>query len=114
MLVGYRKLSTLCVAAAPLPATELLQVLHANLSSLGLSKTLPYLAMFVASNAGGWAGDTLINRGKFSVAAGRKAVNTAGFAVATAAIMFMPGGWLNKHASDACMQQRKCSRGDGF
>ncbi|PRW51088.1 putative anion transporter 5 [Chlorella sorokiniana] len=66
------------------------QVLHANLAAMGSVKALPYLLMFAASNAGGWAGDWLINSGRCSVAAGRKFVNTAGFWSAAAALMLMP------------------------
>jgi ACS family sodium-dependent inorganic phosphate cotransporter len=47
--------------------------------------------MFAASNAGGWAGDYFINMGRRSVAGGRKAVNTAGFWAAAAALVLMPG-----------------------
>jgi hypothetical protein len=53
-------------------------VLKRDLSDLGPIKALPYLAMFLTSNAGGWAGDWLINRRGLSVATARKAVNTAG------------------------------------
>jgi ACS family sodium-dependent inorganic phosphate cotransporter len=67
------------------------KILDANIASLGLVKTLPYLTMFAASNAGGWAGDYLITVGKKSVAEGRKAVNTAGFWTASAALLLMPG-----------------------
>ena len=67
------------------------KILNANLASLGLIKTLPYLTMFVASNAGGWTGDYIINVGRRSVAGGRKSVNTAGFWAAAAALMLMPG-----------------------
>ncbi|KDD72187.1 hypothetical protein H632_c3727p0 [Helicosporidium sp. ATCC 50920] len=60
-----------------------------DLSAMGALKTLPYLVMFGASNAGGWAGDALIHRG-WGVASARKAVNSAGFAVAAAALLLMP------------------------
>lgn len=53
-------------------------ILKKELSDLGPLKTLPYLAMFLTSNAGGWAGDWLIVRRGAPVAAARKAVNTAG------------------------------------
>ena len=66
-------------------------MLHASLASLGTAKTLPYLVMFAASNAGGWAGDWLINVRRLGVATGRKAVNTVGFWSAAAALMLMPG-----------------------
>ena len=71
-----------------------LQVLHADLATLGAVKTLPYLIMFAASNAGGWTGDWMINVRRRSVAAGRKLVNTAGFWAATVALMLMPGEGL--------------------
>lgn len=45
---------------------------------MGPLKTLPYLVMFLMSNAGGWAGDALILKQHRSVAAARKAVNTLG------------------------------------
>ena len=54
------------------------QVLHANLAQAGSAKTLPYLVMFVTSNAGGWAGDYLIASRRASVAGARKAVNSVG------------------------------------
>ena len=53
-------------------------LLRTNLATLGAVKTLPYLVMFVMSNAGKMAGDWLITRRKWSVAAGRQAVNTLG------------------------------------
>lgn len=66
------------------------KILQANLATLGVVKTLPYITMFVASNAGGWAGDYLINIGRRSVAGGRKVVNTIGFWSGTVALMLMP------------------------
>lgn len=45
---------------------------------MGPLKTLPYLVMFLMSNAGGWAGDALILKHHKSVATARKAVNTLG------------------------------------
>jgi ACS family sodium-dependent inorganic phosphate cotransporter len=45
---------------------------------MGALKTLPYLVMFLMSNAGGWTGDALILKHHKSVAAARKAVNTLG------------------------------------
>ena len=59
------------------------KVLKADLAELGPVKTLPYLIMFAMSNVGNLCGDWLITRGKWSVAAARKAVNTvgAGFAL---------------------------------
>lgn len=53
-------------------------VLKANLANLGGFKTLPYLVMFLTSNLGGWVGDHLIIKKRFSVAAARKSVNTLG------------------------------------
>lgn len=67
------------------------KVLSIQLSNLGILKGVPYITMFLASNAGGWAGDYLIHLGKRSVAGGRKAVNTAGFGMAAIALMLMPG-----------------------
>lgn len=67
------------------------QVLHADLAHMGTIKALPYLLMFAASNAGGWAGDWVINVRRRSVAAGRKLVNTAGFWSAAVALMLMAG-----------------------
>ena len=54
------------------------QVLGSNLADLGWGRTLPYLAMFVASNGGGWLGDHLIQSHRFSVASARKTVNSIG------------------------------------
>jgi hypothetical protein len=45
---------------------------------MGPLKTLPYLVMFLMSNAGGWTGDALILKQHKGVAAARKAVNTLG------------------------------------
>lgn len=79
----------------PTPHTHIsstpLQVLHADLAHMGGIKALPYLLMFAASNAGGWAGDWVINVRRRSVAAGRKLVNTAGFWSAAVALMLMAG-----------------------
>ena len=66
------------------------KILHANLASTGAIKTLPYITMFLASNAGGWMGDYIITRGRRSVALGRKVVNTTGFWCAAAALLLMP------------------------
>jgi MFS transporter, ACS family, solute carrier family 17 (sodium-dependent inorganic phosphate cotransporter), other len=52
-------------------------VLHANLSSAGSTKMLPYLVMFVMSNAGNMGGEWLIARGA-PVATARKTVNSVG------------------------------------
>lgn len=53
-------------------------MLQLDLTSMGPLKTLPYLVMFLMSNAGGWAGDALILQHHKSVAAARKTVNTIG------------------------------------
>lgn len=53
-------------------------MLHANLAQAGSAKTLPYLVMFITSNAGGWAGDHLIASRRTSVAGARKCINTLG------------------------------------
>ncbi|KAK9840734.1 hypothetical protein WJX81_001117 [Elliptochloris bilobata] len=66
------------------------KVLHANLAQAGVAKTLPYLVMFVTSNAGGWAGDHLIASRRASVAGARKAVNSVGFWCAAGALLLMP------------------------
>lgn len=73
------------------PAPRSLQVLHADLAHMGTVKALPYLLMFAASNAGGWAGDWVINVRRRSVAAGRKLVNTVGFWSAAVALLLMAG-----------------------
>lgn len=65
-------------------------LLGVELASLGGMKTLPYLVMFGMSNVGGWAGDWLILRRKFSVGMARKAVNTTGFLLSGVALMLMP------------------------
>ena len=63
------------------------KVLRANLAELGPVKTLPYLIMFAMSNVGNLCGDWLISRGKWSVAAARKAVNTIGAGPAIARLL---------------------------
>ncbi|KAK2079250.1 hypothetical protein QBZ16_002941 [Prototheca wickerhamii] len=67
------------------------KVLGTDLSAMGSAKTLPYLTMFATSNAGGWAGDWLITRGRVGVGAARKAVNSLGFWAAAATLVCMPG-----------------------
>lgn len=52
-------------------------VLHANLSSAGSTKMLPYLVMFAMSNVGNAGGEWLIGRGA-PVARARKTVNSVG------------------------------------
>lgn len=66
-------------------------VLNVELSSLGSTKTVPYLVMFAMSNAGGWAGDWLITRRKRQVGTARKVVNTIGFLASAGSLMLMPG-----------------------
>jgi hypothetical protein len=80
------RLASFCEYAVPVPhlaemCSAMLcccSVCRLELSSMGPLKTLPYLVMFLMSNAGGWAGDALILRQHRSVAAARKAVNTLG------------------------------------
>jgi hypothetical protein len=71
MLTMYATLWCTCLVVPP-------SVLKVELSSLGSLKTLPYIVMFLMSNVGGLAGDRLIQRSKYSVAAARKTVNTIG------------------------------------
>lgn len=66
------------------------KVLHADLADMGSIKMMPYLVMFAASNAGGWAGDYVISHGKRTVATGRKFINTIGFIAAICMLMLMP------------------------
>lgn len=67
------------------------QALRVGLHTMGgFSKTLPYLLMFLFSNAGGVVADALIARRACSLATTRKLLNTAGFAVAAAALLAMP------------------------
>ena len=66
------------------------RLLGTNLALLGPMKTLPYIAMFVTSNVGGWMGDWLIHTRHRSVAGGRKSVNTLGFFAASIALALMP------------------------
>eukprot|EP00404_Azadinium_spinosum_P013105 CAMPEP_0180531470 /NCGR_PEP_ID=MMETSP1036_2-20121128/62515_1 /TAXON_ID=632150 /ORGANISM="Azadinium spinosum, Strain 3D9" /LENGTH=127 /DNA_ID=CAMNT_0022545431 /DNA_START=95 /DNA_END=474 /DNA_ORIENTATION=+ len=65
-------------------------VINVPLSSLGKVKMVPYLLMFLFSNAGGFFGDSLIEKG-IPVARTRKILNTAGFAVASASQLCMAG-----------------------
>ena len=67
------------------------KVLHVSIESVGFAKTLPYISMFLASNAGGWAGDYLIAKRGMSVASSRKWVNTCGFISSSIALCMMPG-----------------------
>eukprot|EP00775_Hariotina_reticulata_P010445 gene10445-10603_t len=65
-------------------------VLALDLAAMGPLKTLPYLVMFLMSNAGGWLGDALILRHQKTVAGARKLVNTLGMLSAIGALMTMP------------------------
>ncbi|GMH45831.1 hypothetical protein BSKO_13794 [Bryopsis sp. KO-2023] len=65
-------------------------LLNADLAQLGSVKTMPYIIMFLSSNAGGWLGDWFILRLRRSVAQGRKLVNTLGFWGAAVSLMLMP------------------------
>lgn len=65
-------------------------VLHAPLQSVGVIKTIPYLAMFLTSNAGAWVGDHVIKTRGVSVAAGRKFVNSCGFVATACMLCLMP------------------------
>lgn len=60
-----------------------------DLQTIGIGKPLPYLVMFVMSNAGGWGGDALIANG-YAVGVARKIVNTVGFSGAMVMLMLMP------------------------
>ncbi|XP_057799996.1 probable anion transporter 5 [Salvia miltiorrhiza] len=64
--------------------------LQHSLQEMGSSKMLPYLNMFLFSNIGGVVADKLITTKTLSVTATRKALNTAGFAVASAALVALP------------------------
>ncbi len=69
------------------------QVLGSNLADLGWGRTVPYLAMFLASNGGGWLGDYLIQSCRFSVASARKTVNSIGTAPFPSALLELPMIW---------------------
>lgn len=62
-------------------------LLGTPLAALGPAKCLPYLAMFAASNAGGWAGDALIINKVATVGGARKLVNTIGFWTTAGALL---------------------------
>lgn len=64
-------------------------LLGVELSTLGIAKCLPYLGMFVASNAGGWAGDALILKALYKVGPARKVVNTIGFWATAGSLMLL-------------------------
>ena len=65
-------------------------VLHAPLQSVGIIKTIPYLTMFLTSNAGAWVGDRVIKTRGVPVAAGRKFVNSCGFVATACMLCLMP------------------------
>lgn len=65
-------------------------VLHAPLQSVGVIKTIPYLTMFLTSNAGAWVGDYVIKTRGVTVAAGRKLVNSCGFLATACMLCLMP------------------------
>jgi ACS family sodium-dependent inorganic phosphate cotransporter len=62
-------------------------LLGTPIAALGPAKCLPYLAMFAASNAGGWAGDALIINKMATVGGARKLVNTVGFWTTAGALL---------------------------
>ncbi|MCO5562332.1 hypothetical protein L7F22_015958 [Adiantum nelumboides] len=63
--------------------------LGVSLESLGVSKTVPYLNMFIFSNVGGVIADHLIVGKIMSVSATRKFLNTGGFVAAAMALFMM-------------------------
>lgn len=65
--------------------------LGVSLESLGVSKTVPYLNMFIFSNVGGVIADHLIVGKIMSVTATRKFLNTGGFVAAAVALFMMTG-----------------------
>jgi ACS family sodium-dependent inorganic phosphate cotransporter len=66
------------------------KVLHTPIQSVGIAKMLPYLTMFLTSNAGAWVGDYMIASRGVSVASGRKLVNTCGFLLTACMLCLMP------------------------
>ncbi|KAJ7529871.1 hypothetical protein O6H91_15G069700 [Diphasiastrum complanatum] len=66
------------------------QGLLVGLKSMGVSKMLPYLLMFIFSNVGGVVADHLITRHILSVTSTRKLLNGLGFVIATIALLVMP------------------------
>lgn len=64
--------------------------LHVSLHTMGFSKMLPYLVMFLFSNVGGVVADHFVTTRILSVTNTRKLLNTIGFATAAAALMVMP------------------------
>jgi MFS family permease len=67
------------------------QGLGASLESLGVSKTVPYLNMFLFSNVGGILADHLIVGRAMPVTRVRKLLNTGGFVAASFALFLMAG-----------------------
>ena len=64
--------------------------LGAGPTSQGGLKMMPYLVMGVCSNIGGIAADAMIQR-RVGVTLTRKAINTFGFALASLALLLLPG-----------------------
>ena len=62
----------------------------ADLASMGASKSLPYIAIFIFSISAGYMGDWLIVRRRIRVAMARKLINSAGFASAALTLLFIP------------------------
>ena len=75
-----------------------------DLQTIGIGKPMPYLVMFVMSNAGGWGGDALIASG-YAVGVARKIVNTAGFAGAVVTLMVMPSA---RSVMQVCTHHAPC------
>lgn len=63
-------------------------LLQTPLASMGNAKTIPYLLLFLSSNAAGYVGDFMIRRA-FPVGFTRKVINTAGFMLTVVALVFM-------------------------
>jgi ACS family sodium-dependent inorganic phosphate cotransporter len=64
--------------------------LNQSLHSMGFSKMLPYLVMFIFSNVGGVVADHFVTSRLLSVTNTRKLLNTVGFAVASMSLLIMP------------------------
>ncbi|KAI4342208.1 hypothetical protein MLD38_026858 [Melastoma candidum] len=64
--------------------------LQLSLQDMGTSKMMPYFNMFIFSNIGGVVADHLITRKILSVTSTRKFLNTAGFLVASVALVALP------------------------
>mmetsp|Transcript_4171 Transcript_4171/g.10464 ORF Transcript_4171/g.10464 Transcript_4171/m.10464 type:complete len:282 (+) Transcript_4171:77-922(+) len=93
--------------------TYFAELLATDLAALGPAKAAPYLAIFAFSIAGGLAGDALMRAGRLRLrpAAARKLVNTAGFVVAAAALLALPGA---KSAPAALAAVALCLAALGF